>query len=111
MNLTQFSNRIQDLVKRVHNPDEITVGVKVHRGGAVGGTSIAEVTSVQKGFDWDNHKFIIYTVEELRETNRDEITALNKELSNIGWTAYEFSSLKRENARLRKELAKLKGEE
>lgn len=111
MNLTQLNERIQTIIKRVHNPDEISVGIKVHRGGAVGGTSIAEVVSVQKGFDWDNNKLIIYTQDELRETDRDEITALNKELSKIGWTAYEFNNLKRENAKLRKELAKLKGED
>jgi hypothetical protein len=110
MNLTQLNVRIQGIINRCRNPDEVVVGVRVVRLGAVGGTSIAEVTTVFKGIDWDNNKLIIDTGLDLREADRDELTKLKKDLSDIGWTAYEFNNLKRENAKLRKQLAELQGD-
>lgn len=105
MTLDQLIDRLVSIRDR-NRGDNLAVGVCVTRLNAVGGTPITPIKSVISGGDWDSNKVIIYTDIELREADRDELAKLKKELADIGWTAMEFNRLKRENAKLRKELNK-----
>ena len=111
MNLEQFKEAIDQIIRRVRIGDEetIRVGVQVTKAGSVGGTPIVTVKSVIKGFDWDNNKVIITTEEPVRLTDAGEIDKLKKEAADIGWSVYEFQNQKREIARLRKRIKELEG--
>lgn len=89
------------------NAENIQVGIKVFRVGAVGGTPVVPIKSVHMGFDWDKGKLIMTTEPELREVNRDEIKTLLDKYEELGWKQSQISSLKRENEKLKKQVEEL----
>ena len=77
MNLTEFRDKINKLYEATPYPDEITVAIPVVRLNAIGPRASVTVEHVYQGFDWDsNTLFIQPDGDELREINRDEISAL-----------------------------------
>lgn len=90
------------------NAEDIQVGIKVFRVGAIGGTPVANINSIHMGFDWDMGKMIITPEPELRETDRDEIKTLIKKYDELSWKHSQINSLKRENENLKKEIENLK---
>lgn len=108
MTAKELLDRLNELVSRNNRSerlDEFRVGIKTVKLNSVGGTYLTDIKSINFGFDWDNNKLIITPEKELREVNLDEVGSMRDELSKIGWTAYQFNSLKRENKKL---IAKIK---
>jgi hypothetical protein len=83
------------------------VCIKVERIGAVGPSPTVEVKNMSMGIDWDKGKLIIYPEKLLREVDADELTAIRKNVEEVGWSYYEYSRLKKENAKLKKKLKEL----
>lgn len=109
MNLKEFSKTVYMYADRCRFPEETTVGIMATHLGSAGGTPLIEVKSAFMGADWDSNRFIIVPETNIRSIEKNEIESIKKELSELGWTAYEFNNLKRENKKLRKEIAELKG--
>ena len=97
-------DRIHEVSREFEN---LKVCIKVERVGAVGSSPTVEVKNVSAGFDWDKGKLIIYPESLLREVDRDELDMINKKMKEAGWNYYEFSNLKRENAKLKQKIQEL----
>lgn len=106
MNLVELKNYVDRIYERNKDPENCKVGIKVFREGAIGGTPIAEVKSINSGIDWDRGKIIIYADCSLREIDLDEQKKLRKESEELGWKMYEISNLKKEIKDLKKQLNK-----
>lgn len=102
MSLSNAKALFDHLYERSRDPDNTRLVVKIEAPGTVGGTPCANVSNISLGSDWDQGKIIISTDDLLHRVEADEIEHLREELRKIGWTAYEFNNLKRENKRLRK---------
>ena len=108
MNLLDFYNKIESICESHEDQwEDITVGVRNHIVGVIGGTPIVEVKNINLGFDWDNRKLIIDTVKPMRETDKDEVASIRKKYDEVGWSQYEIKNLKAENAKLRKRIKEL----
>lgn len=113
MNLKELKEQIDWLYENQlqHNypaPEDITVSIVVKTVGTVGGTPGVGVKSMQSGFDWDNGKLMICPEKDLRSIEADELERLRKASDKEGWAQYENVNLKRENKKLKEELANLK---
>lgn len=110
MNLLELKQKIDNICSRYSDVEleHIIVGIKTDVVSSIGGTYITHVNQVMKGFDWDKNKFIIIPETGLRETDKDELTKLKKEASDIGWDIYENRNLKREIKNLKKYIDELK---
>lgn len=60
------------------------VCIRVAHLGTVGPSPTVGIKSIQAGFDWDNGKLIVYPETELRATDRDEISGIQKQLDILG---------------------------
>ena len=109
MNLLELKQKIENVCSRYSDfeLEHIIVGIKTDVVSSVGGTYITHVKQLIKGFDWDNNKFIIIPETDLRETDKDELSKLRKEASDIGWDLYENRNLKREIKKLKKYIDEL----
>ena len=110
MTAKQLLDRLNDLNSRnnrLSRLEEFTVGIKTVKLNSVGGTYLTDIKSINYGFDWDNNKLILTPEKELREVDLDEVASMRDELSKIGWTAYEFNSLKKENKKLLRKIEEL----
>lgn len=74
MKLRELRDRLNSIDSR-HDDDEVLV--EVVRRGAVGGTPAVKVKSANRGFDWDNGRFIIHTEVPLKEISLDEKRDIN----------------------------------
>lgn len=113
MTAKELLDKLNELISRNHRSErleEFRVGIKTLKLNCVGGTYLTDINSVYFGFDWDNNKLIISPTKELREVNLDEVASMRDELSKIGWTAYQFNSLKRENKKLIARIKELEGQ-
>jgi hypothetical protein len=108
MNLRQFYDNLKAICEYNDDRlDDVTVGVRNHIVGVVGGTPIIEARNVTLGFDWDNRKLIIDTVKPMRETDMDEVAAIRKKHEEIGWTLLKTKNLKAENKKLLERIKEL----
>lgn len=113
MNLKELKEQVDWLYENQlrsyqHAPEDITVSIVVKTVGTVGGTPGVGVKSMQSGFDWDNGKLMIFPEKDLRSIEADELERLRKASDKEGWAQYENVNLKRENKKLKEELANLK---
>ena len=113
MNLKELKEQVDwlyehQLLRHQHAPEDITVSIVVKTAGTVGGTPGVGVKSMQSGFDWDNGKLMIFPEKDLRSIEADELERLRKASDKEGWAQYENVNLKRENKKLKEELANLK---
>lgn len=108
MNLKEFKEHIDHQYAVARYPEQTKVCVEVYRVGSVGATPAVEIINAYSGFDWDSGKFILTTEENLREIDRDEIAALNKQYTELGWKHYEIRNLKSELASYKKKYEALK---
>ena len=99
MNLRKLHDEVSRLVKLAEtqnkDPENINVGIKVHRLGAIGPTPIVDVNSIFLGFDWDNNKCIIEPEKVLKEADSDELEKLRKAFNKLGWMQYEHKKDKK----------------
>jgi len=84
---------------RDYEDHEVVIAVKLPYS-TVGAIPMVPVKSVNKGFDWENGKFIIRAEEELTPADRDFATQMKKIQEDLGWSQLE-------NRRLRAEVKKL----
>ena len=114
MNLQELYNIVEQQVilceQRHQDPATIKVCIPIQTVTAVGGTPCIDVKQANKGFDWDDNKFMLYPEKDLSLTDHDYLAIMRKEAEDMGWTAYEVRNLKRENKKLRQQLAELKNE-
>jgi hypothetical protein len=54
---------------------------------------------------------MLYPEKDLSLTDHDYLAIMRKEAEDMGWTAYEVGNLKRENKKLRAQLAELNNEQ
>ena len=87
--------------KRHQNPAEIKVCIPIKTVNAIGGTPCIDVKQVNIGFDWDDHKFMLYSEKDLSLTDHDYLAIMRKEAEDIGWTGYEVKNLKHEIKKLK----------
>ena len=106
MNLQELYNSVEQQMilceQRHQDPAEIRVCIPIQTVKAIGGTPCANVKQANKGFDWDNNKFMLYPEIDLSLTDHDYLAIMRKEAEEIGWTSYEVGNLKREVKRLTK---------
>ena len=88
---------------RDYEDHEVVVAVKLPYT-TVGAIPMVAVKSVNKGFDWENGKFIIRTEEELTPADRDFAEQMRKMQDDLGWAKYENRGLKAEIKKLKKQL-------
>ena len=88
---------------RDYEDHEVVVAVKLPYT-TVGAIPMIAVKSVNKGFDWENGKFIIRTEEELTPADRDFTTKMKDMQDKLGWAEYENRGLKAEIKRLKKQI-------
>jgi hypothetical protein len=103
MNLEKFVTHLLD--KR--NAFEKRLVVEIKSPGHIGGTPTVEIESYSFGIDWDNNKIILKPECPLMLADAVYIENARRELSNLGWTAYEFRNLQSENKRLLKRIKEL----
>jgi len=93
MNLQEFADRVNEtllIAKLQHkDPTEIKVGIRVKVIGTIGSLPTVPVKNIMMGFDWDKGTCIITPEKDLRETDRDEIQAIQKKFDDMGWAYYE----------------------
>ena len=73
------------------DPSEVTVGIRVKRVGTVGPLPVVGIEHMCMGIDWDNGKCLITPSAPLRETDVNEIAAIQKKFDDMGWAYYEAS--------------------
>ena len=88
---------------RDYEDHEVVVAVKLPYT-TVGAIPMVAVKSVNKGFDWENGKFIIMTEEELTPADRDFATQMKKIQEDLGWSQLENRRLKAEVKKLTEKL-------
>lgn len=88
---------------RDYEDHEVVIAVKLPYT-TVGAIPMVAVKSVNKGFDWENGKFIIRAEEELTPSDRDFAETMKKLQDKVGWIEYENSGLKAEIKRLKKQI-------
>lgn len=76
------------------------VVIGLHSPGSIGGTGVAEINSVEDGFDWNSGKIIIHTKQKLTALSSDEVEAMAQfarlnQSQAVGAKAMEWSSEKR----------------
>lgn len=95
MNLQELVDRVNELAKIAEmqhkNLEDINVGICVKVIGSVGSLPTVSVKNIGLGIDWDNGKCLITPEKDLRETDRDEIKAIQKKFDDMGWAYYEAS--------------------
>ena len=94
--------------KRHQNPEEIRVCIPITTVNSIGGTPVVDVKQIIKGFDWDNNKLMLYPDYDLSKTDHDYLQKMRKGANDLGWSVYEFQTIKRMNKRLIKEIEQLK---
>lgn len=82
---------------------EVVIAVKLPYT-TVGAIPMVAVKSVNKGFDWENGKFIIRAEENLTPADRDFEETMKKLQDKAGWAEYENRNLKTEIKRLKKQI-------
>jgi hypothetical protein len=82
---------------------EVVIAVKLPYA-TVGAIPMVAVKSVNKGFDWENGKFILTPEENLTPADRDFAETMKKLQDKVGWAEYENRNLKAEIKRLKKQL-------
>jgi hypothetical protein len=95
--------RLVDLAvetSRDYEDHEVVIAVKLPYT-TVGAIPMVAVKSVNKGFDWENGRYIIRAEEELTPADRDFATQMKKMQEGLGWKELE-------NRRLKAEIKKLK---
>jgi hypothetical protein len=95
---------------RIKRSGDYRVVIPIQTVGSIGASPYVDVQNFQCGFDWDDGKLFIYPEKQLRVVEMDEIKSLQKTYGEFGNLVYERDNLKRENAKLRKEIKTLKGE-
>lgn len=90
MKLRKFATAIDRVIVECgKRSGDFDLVVRVHRPGSIGGTPCAAVedvqflgiTSVDKGFDWDQNKVILTLTQELTPLSRDEVDQISKSVS------------------------------
>lgn len=104
MKLSELKELVDRAVKtsRDYEDHEVVIAVKLPNT-TVGAIPMVAVKSVNKGFDWENGKFIIRAEEELTPANRDFAETMKKLQDKVGWAEYENRGLKSEIKRLKKQ--------
>ena len=92
------------------DPTAIQICIKIDAVNAVGGTAKVDIKSAFKGSDWDSGKILLIPEKDLTLTDHDYLVKMRKEVEDMGWTAYEVRNLKRENKKLRSQLADKKND-
>lgn len=114
MNLQELYNIIEQQIiqceQRHQDPAEIRVCIPYQAARAFGGTPCVDVKRANKGFDWDDNKFMLSPEKDLSLTNDHTLDAVRKEAKDMYWTVFKVSNLQREVKKLEKELKSLKGE-
>ena len=99
---------LKDLVDRAvatsrdYEDHEVVIAVKLPYT-TVGAIPMVAVKSVNKGFDWENGKFIIRAEEELTPADRDFAETMKQLQDKLGWAEYENRGLQAEIRRLKKQ--------
>lgn len=88
---------------RDYEDHEVVVAVKLPYT-TVGAIPMIAVKSVNKGFDWENGKFIIRTEEELTPADSNFAAQMKEMQDKLGWAEYENRGLKAEIRRLKKQI-------
>ena len=107
MNLLELQQLVEGFIERGSNPEEIRVCVPIKTIGAIGGTPVADIKSIQLGFDWDHGKLLLYTDKNLMLEDPDTLQKLRKEMDDMGWSKFENDRLKRENKKLLKRIEEI----
>lgn len=93
MNLKEFANRVNELVRVAEmqhkDVEDIDVKIYVKVVGSVGPLPTVDIKHIGIGVDWDSGRCIITPEKDLRETTRDEISAIKKKFDDMGWAYYE----------------------
>ena len=99
---------LKDLVDRAvatsrdYEDHEVVIAVKLPYT-TVGAIPMVAVKSVNKGFDWENGKFIIRAEEELTPADREFATKMKDMQEQLGFAELKIRTLKTENNRLKKQ--------
>ena len=113
MNLRELKECIDHAIlqceRTYRSPESVTVRIPSYKTGTAGHIPCTDVKSAVMGFDWEASSFLIRPIEELREINRDEIKTLRDKYEELSWTHYKVSKIKKENEKLKEEVARLKG--
>lgn len=88
---------------RDYEDHEVMIAVKLPYT-TVGAIPMVAVKSVNKGFDWENGKFIIRALEELAPADRDFAETMKQLQDKLGWAEYENRGLRAEIRRLKKQI-------
>lgn len=114
MNLMELYNILNSSISHCERRHldfaEIQICIKIDTVNAVGGTAKVNIKSAFRGSDWDSGKLLLIPEKDLTLTDHDYLSKMRKEVEDMGWTAYEVRNLKRENKKLRAQLAELKNE-
>jgi hypothetical protein len=98
--------RLVDLAvetSRDYEDHEVVIAVKLPYT-TVGAIPMVAVKSVNKGFDWENGRYIIRAEEELTPADRDFATQMKKMQEDLGWSKYENRNLKAEIKKLKQQI-------
>jgi hypothetical protein len=104
-------HELKQAVDRAYNsfdlkdPAKVTVYIQTVKVGSVGHVPCTPITHAHMGIDWESGSFLITPEKSLREIDRDEIKALRDNYEELGWTHYKVSKVKRENEKLKQQLA------
>jgi translation elongation factor EF-1alpha len=110
MILTELLETLTKIKERCRDGGNYKIVIPIQTVGSIGASPNVDVKNIHSGIDWDNGNLFIYPEKQLRVVEMDEIKSLQKTYGEYGNLVYERDNLKKENARLRKELKQLKGE-
>lgn len=115
MNLKQLYDIIErDIImceQTNRNPESIRVCIPIQKVGAIAGTPCMDVKWANKGFDWDDNKFMIYPAEDLSLTDPNDFDKLADMRSKLDWKESEIYNLKSDIKKLEKKLKELSDEQ
>jgi hypothetical protein len=82
MNLKEFAKRVNEIVRvaEMQHKDVENIDVKIYVKvvGTVGPLPTVDIKHIGIGVDWDSGRCIITPEKDLRETTRDEISAIKR---------------------------------
>lgn len=107
----------EQLQRGLQSNNERTLQIVVNNPGTVGGTPCVAVVNLAHGFDWDNHKVLLYPEQPLTTLTPEQVADISASVrKGQSWHAYQsykkqqekIDALTREVEQLRAQLAETK---
>ena len=112
LELKQAVDRAMEHVNQRHNDASlITVRIPSFMVGTAGHMPCTDVKTAGMGIDWEASSFLIFSKNQLREIDRDEIASLKKQYDELGWSHYKINKIKSENKQLKEKLKQLENKQ